>query len=155
MIQRIQSLYLLVSSLILFVVFYLPLGYVNSEVPAKFSICGLFDSGNGELIRANLELASVLFITIALQFVTIFLFKKRRIQALLAQICLILILLVAVASLMFGDLFSLDQLLNGSDLRINYNWNIILIAISWVLTFLALRAIRKDEALVQSTERMR
>lgn len=155
MIQRIQSLYLLISALILFVVFYLPLGYVDSEVPAKFTICGFFDGDSGDLIRANGELATLLLITVAVQLISIFFFKNRKIQALIVQVCLILILLIAVSALLFGDIFSLADIVGDAGVRINYNWNVTLLGISWILTFLALRGIRKDEALVRSANRMR
>lgn len=153
MIQRIQSLYLIGSILICVIMYFLPLGYIESDSIIKFSVCGFFDAEN--MIQFNWMLSSILSVTLLVQLIALFMFSNRPRQAMLTQVSLILILLFAVAALLYEDLFSISNESGAIEQHIQYNWNIILIAISWILTYMALRSIKKDEALVRASDRMR
>ena len=153
MIQRIQSLYLLGSIIVCVIMYFLPLGFIESETVIKFSVCGFYEDVN--MIKTNWILSSILSITLLVQIIALFMFNNRPRQAMLSQVSLILILLFAVIALLYKDLFSISNENGLVEEDIQYNWNIILIAISWILTYMALRAIKKDEALVRAADRMR
>ncbi len=153
MIQRIQSLYLLGSILMGVIMFFLPLGIIESNNQIKFSVCGFFSSE--KLIQFNWLLSSILSFTILVQFVALFIYKNRIRQAMLTQVSLVLILLFAVVALLYQDIFPIKDENGAIEQEIQYNWNIILIAVSWILTYLALRSIKKDEAMVRAADRMR
>jgi len=155
MIQRIQSLYLLASIGVCFILFFLPLGYIHLDEKIRFDVTGFFHHKSGEMYEFNYLLSALLMLNMVLQLVSIFLFKKRKVQALLGQISMVLLLLFAVITLLYQDLFAVVVEENVVEEIIRYNWNITMIGIAWILTYLAVRAIKKDEALIRSTERMR
>jgi len=156
MIQRIQSIYLLGSILVCVLIYFLPLGYINSDTLIKYSVCGFYNVESGNMVQFNWLLSSILSVSIFLQLIGVFLYKNRRRQAMLVQISLITILLFIVLALMYQDISALIQE-SSSFLgeEISFTWNIILIGISWILTYLAMKAIKKDEALIRSADRMR
>ena len=129
MIQRIQSLYLLLVILFSSVLVYLFLQPENESI--LFSIYWL------DLIFYTIPLLS---------FVCVFLYGKRKVQAV---VCLILILFSLIPLISYGQ-----RIYNGSSDMILY----IVIGISLlesILLLLARRAILKDEKLVRSIDRIR
>jgi len=155
MIQRKQSLYLLSSVIICVITFFLPLGFISGESVIRYSVCGFFNHESGEMVQFNWMLSAVLTIVLILQTVSIFLFNNRIRQAMMVQVSLILLLVFVVLALLHQDITSLLSKTEMPEKEIEFNWNIILIAVAWIFTYLALRAIKKDEALVRSTDRMR
>ena len=155
MIQRVQSLYLLGSIIICGLMFFLPLGSISGDTLVRFSVCGMFNQESGELIQFNWMLSSVLSIVLLLQLASIFLFNNRNRQAMMVQISLILLLVFIVLALLYQDITSILGTAGIAEQEIEFNWSITLMGLAWILTYLALRAIRKDEALVRSTDRMR
>ncbi len=138
MIQRIQSLYLAVAAVlgtIPIIVLNLPI----SEDPLMNSI-----------IKALLQEAIILYTSICTVFVllsiaTIFLFKKRTLQI---KFCISMIIYLL---LLMG--LSIINSINHSENK-NYASEAF-IAILLLLVYLALRAIKKDEELVRSVDRIR
>lgn len=155
MIQRIQSVYLLLSMIMLSVFFFVDLGTIETEPVLTYSAVAFEVMETDEVVQENYFLSGLLFINLAVLFVCIFLFKNRSRQMMFVQISLVLMLAFAVLALLYIDIFGL--ILNGNEVeaKLQYNWNVILLTIPWILTYLALRAIRKDEALVRSTDRLR
>lgn len=154
MIQRIQSLYILFSVIICIAVFFIPLGMLDSEVPIRFSVCGFFDNEKGELLQLNWLPSVVLTAALLLQLVSVFLFKNRILQSKVVQVDLVLLLLFVVVTLLTQDIFPY-HIAGQETSQINYNWTIILTGFPWVLNYLALRAIKKDEGIVRSADRLR
>ena len=154
MIQRVQSLYLLGSIVICVLMFFLPLGSISGDTLIRFSVCGMFNQESGELMQFNWMLSPVLSIVLLLQLVSIFLFNNRSRQAMMVQISLVLLLAFVVLTLLYQDIISFLET-TSADQEIEFNWSIILMGLAWIFTYLALRAIKKDEALVRSTDRMR
>jgi hypothetical protein len=129
MIQRIQSLYLLLVILFSSVLVY------------------LFLQPENESILSSIYWLDLIFYTIPLlSFVCVFLYGKRKVQAV---VCLILILFSLIPLISYGQ-----KVYNGSSDMILY----IVIGISLlesILLLLARRAILKDEKLVRSIDRIR
>ena len=129
MIQRIQSLYLLIAFIVGVIVFNLS---INIE----------FDEGISQAYRDNYGF----LIAPVLLLLSLFLFKKRSLQSLVVLIIII------------QQLLQIGLLLPSFDLSDDINFTEIAILLSFitvVLTWLARRGIRNDNALVRSVDRIR
>lgn len=129
MIQRIQSLYLLIAFVVGVLVFNLS---INIE----------FDKVISQTYRENYGF----LIAPVLLLLSLFLFKKRTLQS----------LVVLIISLQ--QLLQIGLLLPSFDLSDDINFTeiaLLLSCITVVLTWLARRGIRKDDALVRSVDRIR
>ena len=129
MIQRIQSLYLLIAFIVGVIVFNLS---INIE----------FDEGIRQTYRDNYGF----LIAPVLLLLSLFLFKKRSLQSLVVLI------------ISMQQLLQIGLLLPSFDLSDDINFTEIAILLSFimvVLTWLARRGIRNDNALVSSVDRIR
>lgn len=154
MIQRIQTLYLLAVTLLLGFYFFLPFTTYMVEpqmVKYLFMATGLSSEGiTAESIYSTWPLLVLLIIVFTIPFLTIFLFKKRMIQI---RLCIInTVLLLGLQGLLYYYVNAVSKLLQASP---TYSIIFIFPLISAILTFLALRAIAKDEALIRSLDRLR
>jgi len=155
MLQRIQSIYLFLASLALFALFLFPLVhnvYVAGK-PITVMVTGVYQDLNGQ----NTHTEFFMGITIAtavlavLPLAIIFLYKNRKQQT---AICYSTLLAIV------GYSFWLSQAVKGimGDVQIDtHNWGIglFLSSISMLLILLALRAIKADDKLVKSADRLR
>lgn len=149
MIQRIQSLWLLIASLIstlLMIDWYT--GYVyKADVP----------HGLGAIVT-NLRITDhfpsllIAVIMVALPLVTIFFFKNRKRQRSLSWISLLASIAFIVVSLMRIENFKNTSPMprNGS-----YQAGIVVPVVVIVFLFMAINGIKKDEKLVKSMDRLR
>jgi hypothetical protein len=142
MIQRIQSIYLLLTVLVSAALFYLPLFELPSSVEG---------TGPREFMITSNALLLVLSSAIGvLAFVTIFLFKSRPLQI---KVCrLILIMIFVMIGLLF---YTSDTISNGLDQKVVFKIGTYLPLLQVLFIFLAHRAIKKDENLVRSADRLR
>jgi hypothetical protein len=145
MIQRKQTLFLLFSSIISILLFYLPvyemLPVTESEtVPSvtRFTI-----SASAILLILNGAIGT-------LSFVAIFMYKRRNLQI---RMCNLALLLTCV---MIGLLFFVaDTMSSGMNQRIHYLYGSYLPLIQVLMIFLAARFIKGDEDLIRSADRLR
>ena len=155
MIQRIQTLYLLFSLMSCCVLLYLPMGSVAGHAEISYYINGFSVAEDPESFYLNYYLSALLGLLMIIQFISVFNFKNRKRQVILVQISLILIVALAVAIMLYPDYVGMPAQISAPDYTIEFNWNILFIALPWFFTYLAIRAIKKDEALVRSADRMR
>lgn len=138
MIQRIQSVYLLLTTL--FSVLFL-----SRKMFVFWNEAGM--AGSEDII---MPLIVLLILIAAISFITIFLFKNRKLQLKVSIVLLILsiILLLAVTSYAF--------ILSGKyDAQLQFRVNLIFPVMVLVFSILAYRGIKKDEELVKSYDRLR
>jgi hypothetical protein len=156
MIQRIQSVYLLAASLVLFALFLFPL--VNNLIlnghADNIMVTGIYEVINGVRTKTS----SFIFLTLAtvvaglLPLIGIFLYKNRKKQI---SYCYIAIVLLIGYSFYSAETVK-DFVGAGVTLRPeNYGLGIILPSLAIVLIFFAIRGINKDEKLVRSADRLR
>lgn len=151
MIQRIQSIYLLLVAICagLAIVFsFSTYTFNGSSVP--YDAFGFILNGKSILTIPLFPLLSGISV---LSLVSIFLFKKRKIQLRLNQGNYILILGTIV--LMFLDFGSLETALGKDAESVSYGIGMFLPLACLVFTFLANRGIKQDEKLVKSLDRLR
>lgn len=153
MIQRIQTLYLLLAFACMGLLLIFPFGEITlkSQETIKLGIQG-FDyikNGNSEHFTI-LPLTIMISISMLITFISIFLFKKRMLQ--IRFNVFNFIFQIGSIGLMLFYLFQAKGLAGKS-------WNtkitIITPLIAAIFTYLAIRAIGKDEALVRSISRIR
>lgn len=150
MIQRIQSIYLLLSGLLMGSMFFLPLAELANENESFTFLYRGFEDSASELVMPTWALAILLTITTLLSFVIIFLYKKRILQIRLSGLNMGLMLGTTGMIYFLGN-----QGCKEFATDIVYNIPAVFPIIALILTFLAIRAIGKDEALIRSMDRIR
>ena len=153
MIQRIQTLYLLIITILNSLLFILPLNVLalpSSNI--KISILGLYSVKDG-LSTLETQLFPLLALTsiiILIAFVTIFLYKKRKLQMRLSLYNSVLGL-----GLSFLAIYFTTQEAELNHTQISFSIGLIIPIIGSILSFLAFKAIKKDDDLVRSIDRIR
>lgn len=158
MIQRIQSLYLFVVAVACTLLFFFPMiEYISPGGTYKLFATGMrsYSDVPGILFFwQTFPLLFVVIVSLALSIITIFLFRKRRLQFQLVNInVLINVLLIALVFLVYSKFF--EHRLVGGGTQSSYQFGMYIPLISLVFLILASRAIRNDEALVKSSDRLR
>lgn len=159
MIQRIQTIYLFGLAFIFAILPFLPL--YTYQLPATTTPVdvrlqavwtGFVDSINPEkaLLGALLLLVAILGLAIY----TLVSFKKRKFQILMCKVLMLLVLIFTSIILYFPEKY-LGANSGLKTVYFHYNWPAYLPLIALVMVFLAQRAIKKDEDLVRSADRLR
>ena len=149
MIQRIQTVYLLVVAILIVVMMSLPVGsFVAADYTATvFNNLSLV-APDGTADYAPWAMFAILMVSAVVTLETIFLYKKRMLQIRLTIFNIILLLGY------YGTLVTFVFMLKGEN-SFTPSWTVILPLISIILDWLAIRAIGKDEMLVKAYERLR
>ncbi len=153
MIQRIQTVYLFLAAIVIFMIFWFPLAEVLIEgVIYTFKYRGIYEisSDKTELIIQALPLAVLYGLVMLISIVSIFLYKKRVLQMRLSV--LNILLLIGSYALAYYYIYAAFK---GADTVINPGIASIFPIIAAILTYLAFRGISKDEKLVRSLDRIR
>lgn len=149
MIQRIQSVYLLVVTILMIVCMCSPVGSIiasTNEISEFGNLCITMPDGTKDY--APWALFVILLVVAILSFGTIFLFKKRMLQIRLTIFCSVLLIGYYMALVAF--IFMLAE-----DTSFTPSWTICLPFIGVILNWLAIRGIGADEALVKAYDRLR
>ncbi len=163
MLQRIQTLFLLLALLTSAVIFFLPL--------AHFSVVGfsfdLYISGVRNLkadAPLDFEVNMILHITVLIALIvlsglTIFLYKNRPLQMKLCRFGMMLNIVFIVLIFMFSDTVKKGFLstlsLYDGDVAVQFGPGSIMPLIALIFLFLANKFIKKDEMLVRAADRLR
>lgn len=136
MLQRIQSIYLLIAAL------------VSSIAPMFLS---LYTDSKGKLVYAkeDMVLLGMLMTSALLSVITIFLFKKRQNQFVLGRLNILL------NFALLGVLVYRSQILSGGAAALEKGIGMAIPLVSIVFIALANKAIKRDEDLVKSVDRLR
>jgi len=162
MIQRIQSVFLFLVSVLGIVTFLFPIAtYLSEFAFYKFYICSVRDYSRqpfGDMTTQTLQfpmiyttiLAVLQLIVAALAFVTILKYRKRNLQIRLNY------LNIFINVLLVGGIFYYSTMLEKIiGVTAHYNIGGVLPLISIILLFLANSFIQKDEKLIRSADRLR
>ncbi|WP_316793552.1 DUF4293 domain-containing protein [Pedobacter frigoris] len=154
MIQRIQSIWLLLAALTLICLFFTPIMSKNVDtteyllyIDGQHQSAKMADGAqlNGTPIGAMI--ANGIAILVCL--VSIFQFKNRPMQKRLIMINMILIIVTAALSALNTSL--LPGGMNGASIHIGSS----LFVLALIFSMLSIRGIRKDEQLLRSADRLR
>ncbi|WP_300725462.1 DUF4293 domain-containing protein [uncultured Bacteroides sp.] len=149
MIQRIQTVYLLIVAIMMVVMMSFPVGsfYTETSVSEMSNIA--LTVADGTVSYAPWALFAILVIVAVLSIVTIFLYSKRMLQIRLT-IFSIIVLIGYYATAAAFVFFKFNELGSFSP-----SWTLCLPVVSIIFNWLAIRAIGKDEMLVKAYERLR
>lgn len=154
MIQRIQTLYLILSAAAIAAIYFLPLAQITGYSEAFYLNASGIYKASGELLESTFIISSVLAVELLFTVLIIFLFKKRNRQMMLGKFNL-LILTVLIAVVFFYADYAKSLTGLPKDTLVNYEFACLLPVISIILNYLAIRAIKKDEELVRAADRLR
>jgi len=152
MIQRKQTLFLLISAILSIVCLCLPVGNLKSGTGMTDEVLynlylktadGLCDFSSGILFI-------ILLLTCTISVITIFMYHNRKRQA---RLCLLNMLLLAVwyAACLFTGFVTH----NNGNTEFSLSFTSAFPGISMILSFMARKAILADEELVRSADRIR
>jgi len=148
MIQRIQTVYLLIVVGLLITAMCLPMGYfIDAMGEHPFKALGLEVNG---AIQSTWGLFGILMVSTIVAVATIFLYKNRMLQIRMSIFNSILLIGYYLTFLAF--MFVLKKDLNAA---FQISWALCLPLISIILNYLAIRAIGRDEVMVKAADRLR
>jgi peptidoglycan/LPS O-acetylase OafA/YrhL len=147
MIQRIQSVYLSGVAVIGVVLFLVPFGTIDG-----FTLTATELSNSKEVLKQTYPLAVVIGFGLLVALASIFTFKNRKLQIKLCTLSMInQAAILALAMFLYLDGTATEL----GDEKPTYAIGIYMPVIGMVLSFLASKAIKKDEDLVKSVDRLR
>lgn len=152
MIQRIQSVYLLLVTILLVVAICMPVGqFIGADgVTAHvFKPLGVALADGG--FQSTWGLFGILLLSALVAFCTIFLFRNRMLQIRMTIFSSILLIGYYIAFCVF--MFILKGDLDAMTFQLG--WALCLPVVAIILNYLAFRAIYKDEVMVKAADRLR
>lgn len=149
MIQRKQSLFLLVAMLLIIFVLFVP--FIQTEY-VKFDSFSITNLKIEDAKSISLYPIGVFIILISsLHLLTLFLFKNRRLQMRFTIFCLLLSVgfygLLLFYHFQLKDEYGIDFFM--------YNYSLVTPLLAAVFDFLAFKGIQKDELLIRASNRLR
>ena len=161
MIQRVQSIFLLIAIIIPIVLIFLPLGYLTTD-GAQYvynSISLKENIPDGTSVIRLYYLAFCLFLTSCLSGLALFMYKNRVKQMQVVSLTMIVFLITLMLILWVCPDIVFKKFFGARMEDFIFTFNsvplIILIVIEAVCLFMANRFIKKDEELVRSADRLR
>lgn len=154
--QRIQTLFLIIAILFNCSVYFMNIATFSfQEVHFEHDMYGLKEEGTSQIGDTVFALAALATLSIILSFAVIINFKKRHLQIKLAQANLLIQL-----GFIVGIFFSLEKAIEilaaqGVNTIPDYALGSYIAILPLVFIFLAIRAIKKDDALVRAADRIR
>ena len=155
MIQRIQSVYLLMTSLmsVLFLSgnYFLLNNSGGTSIVIDFN--GIWRSvGTGEygLIAKSYSITAFAALIALISFTTIFFYRNRKLQ-----IKFVIVLISATALLILLSVYNIYSVSREYEVSLKTGFRLLIPPVMFLLSLLALRGIRNDEDLVRSYDRLR
>ena len=157
MIQRVQSLFLLVAAVAAIAVLFIPIGNiidVSGLCLYQYDAFSLKKEGVG--IMSTLYIAILWGVSAILSIVTIFMFKNRALQVRLNGVNM-LVMLAALITMLYiypNFVFEKRQFVTSSSV-LDFNRLILISLVPAVSLYLANMFIKKDEKKVRAADRLR
>lgn len=153
MIQRIQSIYLFIITILMILPLCVPIAQIIIPGTGTFEFYtyGIIQIKDVSTFKTYYWiLLCIDTLAIIIPFITIFLYKRRPLQL---RLCLIEIILCLFSFILMW--YHLNRFSEDINTEIIYGIGFILPLISAILTYLALRGILKDINLIKSYDRIR
>ncbi len=154
MIQRIQSIFLLIAGVFGLSMFFTnQIDFMSEAATYALNYTGFYATSETIMpeVTSTIALTILLILTPLISFFTIFLFKKRLIQIRLCAANIGLLIGTSALIYYFGTVGMKE--LSATDL--SYSVTMVFPIAGAILNFLAIRGIAKDEALIRSMDRIR
>jgi glucan phosphoethanolaminetransferase (alkaline phosphatase superfamily) len=157
MIQRIQTLLLIVVVLLSVAFSYLPIfefvGYESTYIMNAYKT--FLNVNENEVISKNMGVGVLQGLVMLVSIIVIFLFKKRQLQMKLLKLNLLLITLEIVAIVVYTDLAKEAIGSDPNDILMGLRIGAIIPVLCFILVYASIYFIKKDEALVRAADRLR
>jgi len=152
MIQRRQSLYLLIVFVLTVLLFTGPLAFINLEEGGiYFKHHGAFDMQGEKLGVSSWPVTVMIALSALLSFLTIFSYMNRP-----RQIRLTIFLMLFNLGMVGLAYYYVRHIMHNFDgVQFVFQWRLMLPPIMLVLLFLAFKGIQKDELLIKAADRIR
>jgi hypothetical protein len=152
MLQRIQTLYLLIIAVLTGVMLFMPLAVLQTEEKFSFGVFGVNTvAPDPELVYPTWGLFVLVALITLLALVTVFFYKRRMLQI---RFCIFnAILMLGFYGFFAYLIYVMKQQLG--DLSVTIRFALSFPLINLVLDYLAIRNIGADEVLVRSLDRLR
>lgn len=158
MIQRIQSVFLLVAAIVTVILLFIPVGDIyTAEAQYTFTCFNVhLTAPEGTTVMSTLYIALTLIVSACISIYAIFKYKDRIKQTRIVSLNMLLFLIgIMMMIWLFPDfIFQRKGLMHNGDI-FRFNYWIMIFVIPPICMFLANRFIRKDERLVRSADRLR
>lgn len=152
MIQRIQSVYLLLAAVLLVVALFMPVGqFIASDGVTAHVFKPLGVTLADGTFQSTWGLFGILLLSAIIAVCTIFLFRNRMLQVRMTIFSSLLLIGYYVAFFVF--MYVLKGELEASTFRLG--WALCLPAVCIILNYLSFRAIYRDELMVKAADRLR
>lgn len=153
MIQRIQSVYLLIISILGVCLWFFPIASITHDTHVyNITTWGIQLTESNQTIYQFIPYLFLVLLLPIISFSSIFIYKKRILQMRLNVIAMILMIFLYGVIYFYID-FATTIISKNS--IIDYKLPIIIPVINLILCYLAIRSIGKDEALIRSLSRIR
>ena len=151
MIQRIQTIYLLLAVIFMLLFYIFPIAIFTTDIFAfEFFNCHITHPENLQPPLPLLPLAILPMFSIIVSLVAIFLYKKRKPQRRLGKVNMMIVFIVIIITVFY--FFKIKEFLDGS---VQYGFSAIFPVLVFVMLLLANKAIKKDDDLVKAADRIR
>ncbi|MDR0835144.1 MAG: DUF4293 domain-containing protein [Tannerella sp.] len=156
MIQRIQTVYLLLVAGLFIALLFLPLAFIQSAGSAyTLTLCVVKSiAETSKIVSLTFPLAITATVTAVLSIVAVFLYKKRKVQRL---VCFAVLLSILVFCFLAGYyMMTMDKIQEISQNAVTTPsiW-IAFPVVACILNILAINKINADEKLIRSLDRIR
>ena len=156
MIQRLQTIFLALVAVLALVSSFLPImglsGDAGEFVMNNYKTISATDAS---VLTKNMGVGVLHGLVLLVAIVSIFMFKNRSLQIKLSKLNILLIALEVAAIVVYSDLAKSAIGAAPEDVVVSFKIGAIIPVLSLILTYLAIRFIKKDDALVRSADRLR
>jgi len=157
MLQRIQTIWLLLTAITILGLFLFPyVSYIDLVgLGRKIMVTGVYSAVNNEVVKQESNVLQTIA-TVILGFIpllTIFMFKNRKAQLLLIYVEIVLIALFGVWLFVAANhtLGLISQQITASNIGVG----LFLLPVAIIFLAMAIGGIRRDEKLIKSADRLR
>ena len=155
MIQRVQSVYLLLVTILMSIFIVSSYAYFHDAGGRNYVLytyaIKILENGSSIVVKRTLPLVILVFVTGAVSFVNIFFFHKRLLQI---RICVLMALMIFIQMLLVYYYYTTAGK-EFAAVHPSMKFPAILPVVSIILIILSYRGIRHDEVLVNSYNRIR
>ena len=151
MIQRVQTIYLLLAVVFMLLFYIFPIATFTTDIFAfEFFNCHITHPENLQPPLPLLPLAILPLFSIIGSFVAIFMYKNRKSQRRLGKINMMTVFTVIIITVFY--FFKIKDFLDGT---VQYGFAAIFPVLVFVMLAFANKAIKKDDDLVRAADRIR
>lgn len=154
MIQRIQSLYLLITTALMGLALILPVASFTVASGDVYTLSAFSLSSAAES-QSTIWMGILMVAAAVLPLITLFLFKRRMLQVRLCAVEIVLLLGCIAFEIIYYCLAGANALENVGVEHRQFGWAAIMPIVALVLSAMAARATFKDEVMVRSFDRIR